>query len=1006
MELQALLVLCGLGVVGVAVILLMGLFSASGTTYEEAIAQQRKATTELLALAENKGKAKKTSKKANKKLAKKERKESAAAATGSEPESEAPAESGADEETPAPKPHVEFSPPVVVDVPTDTPPNIKIRKRGKDPKVKPILVNKEDPSCVSDPGSVPFPGSAVSNHFEEMHPKDEFELLHSSFLEKALEKKEDAGEKKDKASKPTKNTKASSKPAANPESVKDEAVPERQNTAEGPKEQRKVKKVEKKNVVEEVSVAEEVVPPLNAPQPSELTTDKLLKQALAPVATAPAVAPAPSPPAGKGKKKKPEPNVLSLMAGDSGGVAVSELVRVVREAALSRNEIQILTDALLNKHHDPLPEHSEWTEGPNDPMQKLKKQLAEKEKALADEVEASQALHAKLKELRATLNSERGRYTAAARAAEQTAIASRAELHTLQTRLQRVLDDNHTLSQEKIHLQSKLAAEGEAQAQRVQMEMHIQRLSESEAGLVQQLTAQQAELNTLARDAAAGAAARDALILAQRHADELGQQLQEANHAYAELEQQRQRAVQAEKAAQQELRDAQDRLAEVSDLQNEVERLTSRAQTAEGNVENLKADIEKAKEDAEQAKVSVEKAKEDADTYKKEAERAKEEAKNVTEEANKLREEMEKLKQQIEIVRQESEKQKSQLSNEVASLKEQLSLRESELAEVKQMTAAPPHPAHNGLPNSNDDQKVSASELAKVESVVEALKEELTSALSGSKELKEQVATLREQLQQYQQKNNELRTKNWKVMEALQSAEKALQAKCARAMPAQDTLSEAIVKAQESQYNEVASILRSAVPNIAPGSGTGHDWLQAFANNLKNEFQKIESQKKELEKKQRELEKTEVQAPAVDSRLTEVIAQTEQLQTLLHKYKQVIADTESALSHLQQNVSVEEQRWQNQLAEKQREVDALQQRIAAQEEMAFAYSCIEKSLPTIMQEMQKKADKADVILSQAQKPNHSHSFADTERLTEERLMGSLSEKLDSRNGPLQVNMNV
>lgn len=51
-----------------------------------------------------------------------------------------------------------------------------------------------------------------------------------------------------------------------------------------------------------------------------------------------------------------------LAAGDSGGVNVGELVRVVREAALSRTEIQILTDALLNKHHDPLPEHSEWTE--------------------------------------------------------------------------------------------------------------------------------------------------------------------------------------------------------------------------------------------------------------------------------------------------------------------------------------------------------------------------------------------------------------------------------------------------------------------------------------------------------------------------------------------------------------------------------------------------------------------------------------------------------------------
>lgn len=68
MELQALLVLCGVGVAGLAMLLLMGLFSASGTSYEEAIAQQRRATTELLALAENKNKPKKKEKKANKKV--------------------------------------------------------------------------------------------------------------------------------------------------------------------------------------------------------------------------------------------------------------------------------------------------------------------------------------------------------------------------------------------------------------------------------------------------------------------------------------------------------------------------------------------------------------------------------------------------------------------------------------------------------------------------------------------------------------------------------------------------------------------------------------------------------------------------------------------------------------------------------------------------------------------------------------------------------------------------
>ncbi|XP_061728930.1 ribosome-binding protein 1-like [Cydia pomonella] len=859
MELQALLVLCGVGVVVVAVLLLMGLFSASGTSYEEAIAQQRRATTELLALAENKNKPKKSNKKAIKKLARKEKNKENAVTTGSEVESEAPAESGVDEDTvPPAKPHVEFCPPVVVDVLRDTPPNVKIRKRGKDPKVKPILINKEDPSCISDPSTPPSPTGSVSNHFEEIHPKDEFELLQSSLAaEKTPEKKEEVFEKKEK---PAKAAKAGKGKQPAPEPVKEER--ERHNSGEAPKEQRKGKKVDKKQAEDEARV--EVVPPLNVPQPSELTTDKLLKQALA---AAPAPAPAPVPasasapapasapvPTGKNKKKKPEPNVLSLMAGDGGGVNVGELVRVVRDAALSRTEIQILTDALLNKHHDPLPQHSEWTEGPNDPMQKLKKQLADKEKALADELEASQALHAKLKELRATLNAERGRAAAATRAHEQAAEAARAEIHTHQTRVKRLADDNHQLQQENRLLQSKLAAEGEFQQQRAQMEMHIQQLSEAEATLVAQLQGLQTELAARALEVAGArcdaGAARDAAIMAQQHAAELAQQLEQLSHDHTRLEQ----------LSHDHTRAMQERQA---DLQNNVQRLMSRAQFAEGNLD---------------------KQKEEADAQIK------------------------------------------QLSSEVASLREQLAAREAELAEARQ-----PRPAHNGLPG---DQHKSA-ELAKVESVVESLRSSLSAEQRANKEQKEALTRLQEQLRTYQEKNNELRTKNWKVMEALQTAEKALQAKSASALPAQDPREAA------AAYAEAAAALRGALPGAAPRGPEGRAWLLHFADNLKKELQKAASAPAPAP----------APAPASDARVTELKAQNEQLQGLVDKYKKIIDDTEGVLSQLQANVTREETRWARQLADKQHELDSLRQHTLTQEPLAFAYSCIEKTLPSIIEEV-------------------------------------------------------
>nr|CAD7601686.1 unnamed protein product [Timema genevievae] len=122
--------------------------------------------------------------------------------------------------------------------------------------------------------------------------------------------------------------------------------------------------------------------------------------------------------------------------GDRDGVNVSLLVPLVRKAELSRSEVQILIDLLLNKQQGPNDEHSEWYEGRQDPVVKLKKQLAEKEKALAEEQEAAQAVQSKLRELRSELNSERSRLTQMCRQLEEGLAAKTSEVQTLVTRLQ------------------------------------------------------------------------------------------------------------------------------------------------------------------------------------------------------------------------------------------------------------------------------------------------------------------------------------------------------------------------------------------------------------------------------------------------------------------------------------------------------------------------------------------------------------------------------------------
>lgn len=87
-----------------------------------------------------------------------------------------------------------------------------------------------------------------------------------------------------------------------------------------------------------------------------------------------------------------------------------------------------------------------FLQGRQDPVVKLKKQLAEKEKALNEEVQASQSFHNKLKELRSEYNTERSRLSHSCRQLEEALVLKQAEVQSLNTRLQHAHD---TLNAEK-----------------------------------------------------------------------------------------------------------------------------------------------------------------------------------------------------------------------------------------------------------------------------------------------------------------------------------------------------------------------------------------------------------------------------------------------------------------------------------------------------------------------------------------------------------------------------
>jgi ribosome-binding protein 1 len=86
-------------------------------------------------------------------------------------------------------------------------------------------------------------------------------------------------------------------------------------------------------------------------------------------------------------------------------------------------------------------------QGRQDPVVKLKKQLAEKEKALQEEQEAGQSLQSKLKELRSELNSERSRLTHSCRQLDETLVTKQNEIQSLNARLQHTLESHVTEKQ-------------------------------------------------------------------------------------------------------------------------------------------------------------------------------------------------------------------------------------------------------------------------------------------------------------------------------------------------------------------------------------------------------------------------------------------------------------------------------------------------------------------------------------------------------------------------------
>ncbi|KFQ58707.1 Kinectin, partial [Pelecanus crispus] len=176
--------------------------------------------------------------------------------------------------------------------------------------------------------------------------------------------------------------------------------------------------------------------------------------------------------------------------------------------------------------------------------------------------------------------------------------------------------------------------------------------------------------------------------------------------------------------------------------------------------------------------------------------------------------------------------------------------------------------------------------------------------------LQNELASQRNAFEQQRKKNNDLREKNWKAMEALASTEKLLQDKVNKtAKEKQQHLEAAEVETRE--------LLQKLFPKVSLPSNMSHsEWLCGFEKMAKEYLREASGSEdvKAMEQKLKEAEEMHIL-----------------LQLECEKYKSVLAETEGILQRLQRSVEEEESKWKIKVEESQKELKQMRSSVVSLE---------------------------------------------------------------------------
>ncbi|XP_075782385.1 kinectin isoform X3 [Pelodiscus sinensis] len=192
--------------------------------------------------------------------------------------------------------------------------------------------------------------------------------------------------------------------------------------------------------------------------------------------------------------------------------------------------------------------------------------------------------------------------------------------------------------------------------------------------------------------------------------------------------------------------------------------------------------------------------------------------------------------------------------------------------------------------------------------------DELLQVIAGKEteilSLRNEMDSLKNAVEQQRKKNNDLREKNWKAMEALASTEKLLQDKVNKTAKERQQYLETVEM-------ETRELLQKLFPKMSLPSNLSHsEWIHGFEKTAR-EYLRDASGSEEVK--------------ALEQKLKEAEEMHIMLQQECEKYKAVLAETEGILQRLQRSVEEEESKWKIKIEESQKELRQMRSSVSSLE---------------------------------------------------------------------------